>query len=364
MQAALKRIYHDPLDPGSLGGVERLLKRAKVLKVQGVNRDAVKEFLRGEQAYTLHKPARRHYQRNHIYVGGIDAQWQADLADMQGIARQNNGMRYLLTIIDVFSKYAWVVPVKSKDAATVSTAFDQVLTEASPRCPRRLQTNKGKEFFNAPFTALMKRHKIQHFASDSDQKAAVVERFNRTIKTRIWTYLSAQGTVRWVDVLQDLVHSYNNSHHRSIGMVPAKVQPQDQDRIWVRLYGDGNTYLKPSKIPNGVMVRLNKAKGVFDKGYMPNWTKEHFTVTNEVEPRRGSRKRVYKISDYDGEGVSGSFYPEELQEISEYKYRIERILKRRTSPVDGSKEILVKWEGWSEKHNSWIKETDQYLVHG
>jgi len=112
------------------------------------------------------------------------------------------------------------------------------------------------------------------------------------------------------------------------------------------------------------MVRLNKAKGVFDKGYMPNWTKEHFTVTNEVEPRRGSRKRVYKISDYDGEGVSGSFYPEELQEISANEYRIERILKRRTSPVDGSKEILVKWEGWSEKHNSWIKETDQYLVHG
>ena len=105
MEAAvsLKRIYHDPQDPGSLGGVERLLRRAKQIKVPNVNRQMVVDFLRGEQAYTLHKPARRHYTRNHIYVGGIDVQWQADLADMQGLALQNDGMRYLLTVIDVFS---------------------------------------------------------------------------------------------------------------------------------------------------------------------------------------------------------------------------------------------------------------------
>ncbi|TAK97480.1 MAG: hypothetical protein EPO08_21245, partial [Rhodospirillaceae bacterium] len=126
-EATLKTIYHDPSDPGSLGGVERLLRRAKQVKVSGVNREAVENFLHAEQAYTLHKPARRHYVRNHIYVAGIDAQWQADLADMQGIARRNDGMRYLLTVIDVFSKFAWVEAVKSKDAATVSAAFRLVL---------------------------------------------------------------------------------------------------------------------------------------------------------------------------------------------------------------------------------------------
>ena len=80
---ALKRIYHDPKDPGFLGGVDRLLKRANQLKVPGVNRNEVVNYLRGEQAYTLHKPARRHYKHNPIYVGGINAQWQAHLADMQ-----------------------------------------------------------------------------------------------------------------------------------------------------------------------------------------------------------------------------------------------------------------------------------------
>jgi len=359
---SLKRICHDPADPGSLGGVDRLLRRAKDLKVLGANRDAVKKYLKSEQAYTLHKPARRHYERNKIYVAGIDAQWQADLADMQSIARQNDGMRYMLTVIDVFSKFAWVIAVKSKDATAITAAFDEVLQQAHPRKPRRLQTDKRKEFFNSNFSGLMKRKNIQHFASESDMKAAVAERFNRTIKTRIWTYLSDQGTVRWIDVIRELVRAYNHSYHRTIGMTPASVQTKDQDRLWVRMYGDGNTYLKPP-IPRGSMVRISKSKGVFDKGYMPNWSKEHFTIDEVPEPKRGTRRRVYKISDYNAEAIKGSWYPEELQQISNNQYRIEKVLRRRTAP-DGTKELFVKWEGWPEKFNSWIKETDRYNVAG
>ena len=102
----LSKIYHNFKDPGSLGGVERLLRRAKQLPVPGATRKTVQEYLRSEQAYTVHRPARRRFTRNHTYVAGIDAQWQADLADMQGLARQNGGMRYFLTVIDVFSKFA------------------------------------------------------------------------------------------------------------------------------------------------------------------------------------------------------------------------------------------------------------------
>ena len=163
----LSRIYHDPKDSGSLGGVERLLGRARQLHAPGVTRKKVEEYLRSEQAYTLHKPARLRFTRNHTYVAGIDAQWQADLTDMQGIAKQNGGMRYLFTVIDVFSKFAWAIPVHSKDAKAITAAFGQVLTTANPRHPRRLQTDKGKEFFNSNFQALMKRHGIQHFASES-----------------------------------------------------------------------------------------------------------------------------------------------------------------------------------------------------
>ena len=109
-------------------------------------------------------------------MAGIDAQWQADLADMQGISKQNGGTRYLLTVIDVFSKFAWAIPVHTKDAKAITAAFWQVLKTANPRHSQRLQTDKGKEFFNSDFQAMMKRHGIQHFASESELKAAVVAR--------------------------------------------------------------------------------------------------------------------------------------------------------------------------------------------
>ena len=360
VQDALRALYHNPADPGSLGGVERLYRRAHELHVPGANREAVKDYLRGEQAYTLHKPARRHYVRNHTYVGGIDRQWQADLADMQQYARQNGGMRYLLTVIDVFSKFAWVEPVRSKDAGTVTGAFQQVLERARPRRPRRLQTDKGKEFFNGTFRNLMREKHIQHFASESDQKAAVAERFNRTIKTRLWTYLSDRGTVRWIDIIQDLVRSYNNSYHRSIGMKPVDMRQQDQDRVWVRLYGDGDTHLKPP-IPIGSMVRVSNAKGIFEKGYLPNWTKEHFNVSAHPRKRLGTKRRVYKLRDYNNDAIRGSWYPEEVQQIRDNQYRIERVIRRRTA-ADGTQELLVKWDGWPAKFNSWINENDRYDV--
>ena len=112
----LAKIYFDPSDPGSLGGAERLYQRAKVLRIKGASRRHVKRFLSAQSAYTLHKQARRHFPRNHTHVQGIDDQWQADLVDMQEFSRHNSGTKYLLTVIDVFSKYAWEIPLKRKTA--------------------------------------------------------------------------------------------------------------------------------------------------------------------------------------------------------------------------------------------------------
>ena len=279
---------------------------------------------------------------------------------MQSISRQNNGIRYLLTVINVFSKYAWVEPVKSKDASAVSNAFLNILAFGHPRIPRRLQTDKGKKFFNSKFAAVTKQYGIHHFATESDQKAAVVERFNRTIKTRIWTYLSDRGSIRLVDIIQDLVRSYNRSYHRSIGMAPAAVKKCDENRLWVRLYGDGNTFLKPG-LERGSMVRISKSKGVFEKGYLPNWSKEHFTVAETTDDKRRANKRVYKIEDYNGESVTGTWYPEELQHITDNQYRIERVIRRRKLP-NGSLELFVKWEGLPAKFNSWILAKDRFNV--
>ena len=275
----LARIYNEPGDPGAFGGAERLYRSAHSSDAS-ITRRAVRQFLETEYAYTLHRPARRHFARNHIYVGGIDRQWQADLADMQQLARANAGARYILTVVDVFSKYAWAAALRDKSAKTVADAFAQVLARARPRCPSRLQTDKGKEFVNASFAALMHTHGIAHFASKSGQKAACAERLNRTLKTRLFTLMTARATQSWIDALDAVVDAYNHSHHRSIGMCPASVRRADQDRIWASFYGDGQTWRKRAKYLQGEQcVRISRLKREFEKGYTPNWSSEHYIVT-------------------------------------------------------------------------------------
>ena len=99
------------------------------------------------------------------------------------------------------------------------------------------------------------------------------------------------------------------------------------------------------------MVRASSQKTIFDKGYMPNWTKEHFTVSQALPVRRGSKRRVYKLMDYNNDEVKGSWYPEEIQKITDNQYRIEKVLRRRNLP-DGTNKLFVRLEGWPDKYNS------------
>ena len=262
-----------------------------------------------------------------------------------GLQRDNNGNRYILTAIDVFLKFAWSVPVKYRDGKSIRDAFKLVLTSANFRKPERLQTDKEKEFFNRKFTGLMTNNGIHHFASESGQKAAIVERFNQTLKIRIWTYLSAKQTKRWVVALPAMLKSYNSSYHRGIGMAPNKVTIDSQDQIWARLYEDGDTYLKQHhKIENGAKVRINRVKGVFDKGYMTNWSSEQFTVSSMNLPDdknvRNSRP-LYTLKDDSGEELRRIWHREEIQQIRDNDYEVERVLKRRTA-ADGTRELFVK----------------------
>ena len=144
-----------------------------------------------------------------------------------------------------------------------------------------------------------------------------------------------------------------------IGMAPADVRKTDEDRLWVRLYGDGDTIRKRiEKVPNETMVRVNRSKSLFEKGFMRNWSEEHFTVGG----RSADTKRpVYKLKDYEVKEVQGVWYPEEIQPIKANEYRIERVIKRRRG-ANGKPEQLVKWLGWPEKFNSWVPDSSTYHV--
>ncbi len=350
----LDEIYYNPEDPCSYGGVQRLLKRAREKGIEGINLKVIREYLTDQQAYSLHKPARKNFKRNKTITSSIDKQWQADLCDMQAISRSNDGFKYILTVIDIFSKYAWGIPVKTKSSGDMVDAFTILFNKSKPRTPQRLQTDAGKEFINKEVQSLLKNRNIHFFFSGSEKKAAVVERFNRTLKSRIWTYLTAKESNLYIDVLDKIVNAYNHSYHRTIGMRPVDVEKKMEPDLFLRMYGDQVRKRTKSALKPGDKVRISKVKGHFEKGYMPNWSQEEFHVTSEGHP---GKKHVYKLRDKGEEELTGTLYKEELQPIKKNQYLIEKVLRKRKNPK-GDTELLVKWKGWPAKFNSWIPEAD------
>ena len=172
-------------------------------------------------AQELHKPRRVRFQRRRVHVKGIDLIWSADLVEMSAFSKDNHGVKYLLTIIDVFSKYAWVMPLKTKTGKDITKAFDYII-EGSGRKPSRLWVDKGTEFYNKTFKKYLEQNDIQMYSTHNEGKAVVVERFNRTIKTRMWKYFSANSTTRYFDILPALLQQYNHSVHRSTGMTTTR----------------------------------------------------------------------------------------------------------------------------------------------
>jgi transposase InsO family protein len=353
VEESLREIYNDPSNAGALGGVDRLLDEARRQKLD-VSRRRVSDFLADEEAYARHRPVRKKFVRNHTFVHGIDHQWQADLAEVQQLKAQNDGVRYLLTCIDVFSKYAWVVPLQSKSESDMVRGLEKLFGSSNGRVPRRLQTDKGKEFTCKAVQRLLKARKIHFFTSESDNKAAVVERFNRTLKMRLYRYLTAAKTTRYIDVLQELVDGYNKARHRSIGMAPADVRKQHERTIWGRLYGSSDVSTVRSKSKQNVLVageavRISRWKGPFEKGYAPNWSKELLNVHRVVN----HPIPMYELRDAQDEPIKGRFYGNELQRVRRGEYVVEKILAERRRP-DGTREVFVKWEGWPASYNSWI----------
>ena len=190
MDDYLASVYYDPKRSGGFCGVDRLYKDVKKEGKFNINRTKMKEWLMKQDAYTLHKPMGRRFRRNRVIVGGIDEQWQMDLADMQSMQKFNDGYRYLLVCIDVFSKYAWVVPLKNKTGLSLVDAF----TLSSGRKPEKIITDQGTEFFNKHFKSLLKDEDIELYNTYNETKASVVERRIRMLKTRMWRYFTAKKT--------------------------------------------------------------------------------------------------------------------------------------------------------------------------
>jgi len=297
----MEDVYYDENNVGSYGGVKRFSEQTS-----GKNG---KKWLNDQLTYQIHKPVRYKYPTRKYSLRGVDVQFQADLVDMSKYARVNKGIKWMLTCMDLFSRYAWALPLKSKSAQDVLTVLKKIFAERRPS--ELFQTDEGKEFFNKPVGDFLKSLKIHHFAVKSKMKAAMVERFNKTLKTRMWRVFTKRGTYKWLDILPGLVSSYNRSKHSAIGMAPINVDPND-DKLKQMQYLKTPEHVR-FKFAIGDAVRISKVKGIFEKGYEPNWSEEVFYVVAQKK----TKPPMYKLQDFNGLVIDGSFYEPELQKIKE-----------------------------------------------
>lgn len=193
-QHLLRKIYYDPRHQASFSGVEKRFRAAKAASKDKIKlkRKDVREWVRAQETYSLHKRVRKNFTRNRVFVEGIDDQFESDLADFQSMSVYNDNYRFVLVCIDCFSKYAWARPLKNKTGPVVTRAFRDILDEG--RVPKYLHTDHGTEYLNASFRNLMQQYNIHFFTANTDTKASIAERFIRTLKQRIYHYFKANNT--------------------------------------------------------------------------------------------------------------------------------------------------------------------------
>lgn len=294
----------------------------------------------------LHKPARRNFKRRRVIMKGLDDLWQADLVEMQPYAVFNNGYRYLLVVIDTFSKYAWVRPCKTKTGPDVTNAFQSILKLG--RIPKNLHTDNGKEFYNKHFKIVMDKFKINLYSTFSVMKASIVERLNRTLKEKMWKLFSLQGTYKWQNILPKIVNEYNNTKHSKIKMTPIQVNKKNEKMLLKTVYNNIKI-AGPAKLKKNDLVRISKHKSLFEKGYTPNWSTEVFRISRV----KITYPVTYLLEDLQNKPILGCYYEEELKKTKVPDvYLVEKIIRRK-----GTK-AYVKWLGISSDQNSWIEMKD------
>ena len=335
-------IYFDAESPGGFGGVRPLANAS------GSTVEKTKKWLSGVDAYTLHKPYRLRFRRRRTFAKGIDDLWQADLVDLTSLAKHNDNFKFLLVVIDVFSRYAYAVPLKNKSGSTLTEAFSRLVANKKPTF---LQTDKGTEFLNSQFQQLLADNGIKFYTSENeDIKCALVERLNRTLKTRMWRYFTHASTFRYLDILDGLLRAYNSSVHSAIKVAPSSVSKHNAKEIADRLYPPKQA-VKKWKFEVNDKVRLRQSRRAFVKGYLPAWTVELFTIKKRVP----SDPPTYEIVDWADEPIRGRFYAEELQKIDvkeDQTFKIDKVLKTRR--VGGKTRYFVSWLGYPSKFNSWV----------
>lgn len=304
--------------------------------------------IREKIAKELHKPVRRNFPRLKVTLKGIDDLFQGDLVEMLPYSRENKGYRYILTLINCFSKLGFAIPLKTKQGKEVALALEPIFKQHKTA---NFQTDQGKEFFNSHVRTMLRKYNINHYATFSDLKASIVERYNKSLKNSLYKAFTINGKYKWLDLLPVIVKKYNNTKHRTTGMKPKDVTKKHEHLILGRINVKKSITKHIPKFKVNDFVRISKHKTIFKKGYLPNWTNEVFRILLV----KHTTPVTYMLQDSKGNIVQGGFYEQELSKTETGNvYLVEKVLKRK-----GDK-VLVRWLGFDKKDDTWI-DKNNYL---
>ena len=249
-----------------------------------------------------HKPIIRKFNKRKVYSQFKDNIWGVDLADMQSLSRKNKGIKYLLCAIDLYSKYAFVIPLKDKKGISIVNAFNKIIKQSN-RKPNKIWVDQGGEFYNNFFEKCLSDNDINMYSTYNEGRSVVAERFIRTLKNKLYKHITATGKNVYYNVLDDVVNKYNNTKHSTIKMKPIDVGDTNK-RVYIDEHNE-----KDTKFKVGDRVRISRYKNIFAKGYAPNSSSEIFIVDkiNDTVPY------MYNLKDLNDEEIIGSFYDKELQ---------------------------------------------------
>ena len=351
----LQRIYYDERNGGGFSTPGKLwheIRRRGYYRNVGVRR--IEQFLNRLAPFSIFRPSRGKFPTPPVKVRGPLIQFDMDLVDVSRQAESNDGTRFLLTAIDVFTKYAYAVPLLSKIGQHVAEAADDIFDD---RQPERVCTDLGSEFKSQPFQTMLQRRGIKHFYAGGSGKCTVVERFHRTLKTRIARYQRYLNVDRYIDGLQGIIEGYNKSYHRTIKTRPIDVDEQQRDQVFFDSYSPKQP---PKTIKHrlvvGDNVRIAAERHLFLREHFQRWSEELFKISKRW---RKHNINMYKVEDCTGEQVIGSFYAAELTKVEgaeDELYRIERVLDEKVE--NGVRMIKVKYVGYSDRCAKWIRKRD------
>jgi hypothetical protein len=354
----LSSIYYDPLHAGSYSGLTKFWNAIKHDNVYNLKYTQVKDWLKKQEGYVRHKPPPRIFPRQKILMSSIDEQWDADVMDMQKFSKQNSGYRYLAIFIDIFSKYIWVEPMKTKKNEEMLRAINRVFGKG--RKPLYLRTDQGNEYTGKYVQHYLRKNNVHHFTALNKIHANYAERVIRTLKGKIYRFFTANQTKRYIDHLDDIVDSYLHTVHRTINMRPVDITEKNAQDIYEKIYMPQQIELENKNIKYEFAVKdkvhMAMDRGVFNKAYKETYFQEIFEITQ----RTRTHPPRYKLIDLLKQPVKGTFYEQQLTKVP-YDYtgglqRIEKVVRYRTGSV--GKEALIRWKGYAPSYDTWLRVED------